>query len=83
MAFFIVSIVLLLASPRESSATQFGPAFSTGPVGASSWIQEAISTLITPLTPTPIIGDVAIWTGMGTDKNDLIQGITENGPPNG
>jgi len=78
-----ISIGVILVFLRESSATQFGPAFSTGPVGANSWIQEAVSTLITPLTPTPIIGDVALWTGMGTDKNDLIQGITENGPPNG
>ena len=56
----------------------FGPAFSTGPVGAGSWIREANSTLVLPKAPTGSVGDTSLWVGMGTSNGDLIQSIADN-----
>ena len=72
------SLVLALAQTGHAA---FGPAFSTGPVGSGSWIREATSTLIVPNAPNPIVGNSVLWTGMGTDRGDLIQAINNNYPP--
>lgn len=60
-----------------------GPAFSTGPVNqpAGNFIREAVSTLVVPEAPKPIVGNTVLWVGMGTSNGDLIQGINNNYPP--
>jgi hypothetical protein len=60
----------------------FGPAFRSS-VTSSAWIEEAYATLIVGGTPSPVTGDVALWTGMLTDKNDFIQAIAEHSSPTG
>jgi hypothetical protein len=59
-----------------------GPAFSTGPANQpeSNFIREAISTLVVPEAPKPIVGNTVLWVGMGTSNGDLIQGINNNYP---
>jgi hypothetical protein len=74
-----ISLMLLLA---QHGYAAMGPAFSTGPVGSGSWIREAVSTLVVPQPPAEVVGDTVLWTGMGTDLGDLIQGINNNFPPN-
>lgn len=56
-----------------------GPSFSTGPVGAGSWIREATSTLVLPKAPSDTTGDPSLWVGMGTSNGDLIQSIADKG----
>jgi hypothetical protein len=60
-----------------------GPAFSTGPANHSdnNFIREAVSTLVVPEAPKPIVGNTVLWVGMGTSNGDLIQGINNNYPP--
>ncbi|KAH7128104.1 hypothetical protein B0J11DRAFT_566788 [Dendryphion nanum] len=69
---------LTAATLAATAHAAMGPAFSTGPVGAGSWIREASSTLILPKTPTGSSGDTSLWVGMGTDNGDLIQSIADN-----
>lgn len=45
---------------------------------SDAWIQEAVATLIVGDVPNPITGDVALWTGIMTDKRDFLQGVTQN-----
>ncbi|GAB1315468.1 hypothetical protein MFIFM68171_05678 [Madurella fahalii] len=45
-----------------------------------TWIQEVVATLIVGDVPNPITGDVALWTGIMTDKRDFLQGVTQNSP---
>ncbi|KAJ4326666.1 hypothetical protein N0V84_002891 [Fusarium piperis] len=68
----------LAAMAVASVQAAMGPAFSTGPVGASSWIREATSTLILPDVPSGSTGITSLWVGMGTDKGDLIQSIADH-----
>jgi hypothetical protein len=70
--------ILATAALTSSVNAAFGPAFSTGPVGAGSWIREANSTLVLPKAPTGSSGDTALWVGMGTSNGDLIQSIADN-----
>ncbi|KAF7118662.1 hypothetical protein CNMCM5793_008200 [Aspergillus hiratsukae] len=51
----------------------FGPYFSLGPT--SSWIREANTTLVLPETPNPQKDRLALWPGMGTSGDDLIQAL--------
>lgn len=67
----------LAAMAVASVQAAMGPAFSTGPVGASSWIREATSTLVLPDVPSGS-GVSSLWVGMGTDEGDLIQSISDN-----
>ncbi|EEU42606.1 uncharacterized protein NECHADRAFT_84034 [Fusarium vanettenii 77-13-4] len=68
----------LAAMAVASVQAAMGPAFSTGPVGANSWIREATSTLVLPDVPSGSSGVASLWVGMGTDKGDLIQSIADN-----
>ena len=47
---------------------------------SSSWIQEASATLVVGAVPSPITGDVALWSAIMMDKRDFLQGVTQNGP---
>lgn len=76
----VASISAIVLAGAQLSNAANGPAFSTGPVGAGSWIREATATLIVPNAPNPIVGNTVLWVGMGTDKGDLIQGINNNYP---
>jgi hypothetical protein len=73
-------VALLIWSCRVFAAN--GPAFSTGPVNqpAGNFIREAVSTLVVPEAPRPIVGNTVLWVGMGTSNGDLIQGINNNYP---
>lgn len=51
----------------------FGPYFSLGPT--ASWIRSAKTTLVLPKVPTPATDRLALWPGMGTSGNDLIQAL--------
>jgi hypothetical protein len=42
------------------------------------WIQEAVATLVVSNVPSQSTGDVALWTGIMTDKRDFLQGVTQN-----
>ncbi|KAL2867424.1 uncharacterized protein BJX67DRAFT_372036 [Aspergillus lucknowensis] len=55
-----------------------GPAFSTGPVAADSFIRESTSTLTLPEVPSGSSGVSSLWVGMGTSNGDLIQSIADN-----
>lgn len=46
-----------------------------------TWIQEVVATLVVGDVPNPITGDVALWTGIMTDKKDFLQGVTQNSQP--
>jgi len=46
-----------------------------------TWIQEVVATLVVGNVPNPITGDVALWTGIMTDKRDFLQGVTQNSQP--
>lgn len=46
-----------------------------------TWIQEVVATLVVGDVPNPITGDVALWTGIMTDKRDFLQGVTQNSQP--
>src|SRR6186713_2972487 len=70
----ILSALATLTSVKAA----MGPAFSTGPVGAGSWIREAQSTLVLPKAPSGSSGDTSLWVGMGTSNGDLIQSIADN-----
>ncbi|KAJ5803589.1 uncharacterized protein N7503_006039 [Penicillium pulvis] len=72
------NILLLAATAVGSVNAAFGPAFSTGPTSANSYISEAISTLVLPRAPSNNNGDLALWVGMGTSAGDLIQSIADN-----
>lgn len=72
----LVSTVTGAAIPQSSSfGVEFGNFFSTGPVASTSWIQEAITTLVLPDLNKPHVGNMALWPGMGTSGGDLIQGL--------
>jgi hypothetical protein len=77
----VLSLVGFLIWSRGAFAAN-GPAFSTGPVNqpAGNFIREAISTLVVPEAPGPIVGNTVLWVGMGTSNGDLIQGINNNYP---
>lgn len=49
--------------------------------GGGTWIQEAEGTLVVGDVPTPMTGDVALWSAIMTDKRDFLQGVTENAQP--
>lgn len=51
----------------------FGPYFSLGPT--ASWIRSAKTTLVLPKVPSPATDRLALWPGMGTSGNDLIQAL--------
>jgi hypothetical protein len=85
----VLSSIMILSLPAvaifsflERAWAANGPAFSTGPVNqpAGNFIREAEATVILPQTPSPPVGDISFWVGMGTSNGDLIQGITNNFP---
>lgn len=47
---------------------------------SDTWIQEAVTTLVVGDTPNPITGDVALWSAIMMDKEDFLQGVTQNSP---
>ncbi|KAF7553147.1 hypothetical protein G7046_g7182 [Stylonectria norvegica] len=73
---YLLSALAAVTIPSVHAA--FGPAFSTGPVAANSWIREATSTLVLPKAPSNNAGDASLWVGMGTSNGDLIQSIADN-----
>ena len=48
---------------------------------SDTYIQEATATLVVGNVPNPITGDVALWSAIMLDKQDFLQGVTQNGPP--
>ena len=48
-----------------------------------AWIEEAAATLVVGEIPNPITGDVALWSAIMLDKQDFLQGVTENAPAGG
>ncbi|KAJ8117432.1 hypothetical protein OPT61_g1368 [Boeremia exigua] len=71
--------ILPVLAAAASVEAAMGPAFSTGPVGAGSWIRESTSTLVLPkpASNSPS-GQACLWVGMGTSKGDLIQSIADS-----
>lgn len=57
----------------DDNTIGFGPYFSLGPT--ASWIRSAKTTLVLPNVPSPAIDRLALWPGMGTSGNDLIQAL--------
>ena len=53
----------------------FGPYFSTGPTKGDAWTHESVTTLVLPPVPSPQKDRLALWAGMGTSGNDLIQAL--------
>ncbi|KAK3311772.1 hypothetical protein B0H66DRAFT_598722 [Apodospora peruviana] len=43
-----------------------------------TWIQEAAATLVVGDVPSPVAGDVALWSAIMTNKKDFLQGVTQN-----
>ncbi|KAG8630369.1 hypothetical protein KVT40_001988 [Elsinoe batatas] len=73
------SVVLLtaasLALAQDDYGWQFSNALSTGPTASGSFIREANTTLVLPATNNPQEGNLALWAGLGTDGNNLIQAL--------
>ncbi|KAI9155671.1 hypothetical protein HJFPF1_08260 [Paramyrothecium foliicola] len=42
------------------------------------WIQEAIATLVLGDAPSPMTGDVALWSAIMMDGRDFLQGVSQN-----
>ncbi|KAJ4351325.1 uncharacterized protein N0V89_006664 [Didymosphaeria variabile] len=80
-----LKLTLLSAAAALATATanEFGPAFSTGPVSSGNFIRESTYTIVVPQAPTSSSDDLALWIGMGTSSNDLIQTIVDNTPQDG
>ncbi|KAH8780911.1 hypothetical protein F5883DRAFT_405772 [Diaporthe sp. PMI_573] len=57
----------------DDNTIGFGPYFSLGPT--ASWIRSAKTTLVLPKVPSPATDRLALWPGMGTSGNDLIQAL--------
>ncbi len=70
-------IIPLIAAAASVEAA-VGPAFSTGPVGSSSWIRESTSTLVLYKTLIGSSGDAPLCVGMGTSNGNLIQSAADN-----
>lgn len=74
-----IHIGLVILTVLDTAACQgkvgFGPYFSTGPTKPESWIRESITTLVLPPVPSPQKDRQAIWAGMGTNSQDLIQAL--------
>jgi len=74
MYLLVVSIFLaVLDTANCQGKIGFGPYFSTGPT--KSWIREAVTTLKLPPVPSPQKDRQALWAGMGTSNQDLIQAL--------
>lgn len=71
----ISSILTFLAAANAQETVGFGPAFSIGPVSSSSWIRESVTTLVLPEIPSPSADRLALWPGMGTSGDDIIQAL--------
>jgi hypothetical protein len=52
----------------------------TLPTNDNTWIQEATATLVLGDVPNPITGDIALWSAIMMDKEDFLQGVTQNSP---
>ena len=48
---------------------------------SGNFIQEAAATLVVGDIPNPVTGDVALWSAIMMDKQDFLQGVTQNSPP--
>ena len=43
-------------------------------------VEEAVATLVVGDIPSPITGDIALWSAIMLDKQDFLQGVTQNSP---
>ncbi|KAM0197358.1 hypothetical protein ACHAPI_005224 [Fusarium lateritium] len=68
-----ISLVALLSATNAQTTIGFGPAFSLGPT--KSWIREATTTLVLPKVPSPAKDRLALWPGMGTSSDSLVQAL--------
>ncbi|KAM0239569.1 hypothetical protein ACHAP5_008215 [Fusarium lateritium] len=68
-----ISLVALLSAANAQEIIGFGPAFSLGPT--KSWIREATTTLVLPKVPSPAKDRLALWPGMGTSSDSLVQAL--------
>ncbi|KEZ43666.1 hypothetical protein SAPIO_CDS4276 [Scedosporium apiospermum] len=48
---------------------------------SGNFIQEAAATLVVGDIPNPVTGDVALWSAIMMDRQDFLQGVTQNSPP--
>ncbi|KZM25261.1 uncharacterized protein EKO05_0005716 [Ascochyta rabiei] len=69
------AIGALLSFVHQSSANLD---FITLPAPGNSWIQEAVATLVLGDVPSNNQGDVALWSAIMMDKQDFLQGVTQN-----
>ncbi|KAM0545351.1 hypothetical protein ACHAPJ_011423 [Fusarium lateritium] len=77
MMFFDKVLIIAVAAPNLARAG-FAGAFSSGPTAPGNFIREANSTLVVPKAPSPQVGLLSLWVGMGTSNGDLIQALTES-----
>lgn len=52
----------------------------TLPANGNTWIQEAEATLVLGDVPEKITGDAALWSAIMMDREDFLQGVTQNSP---
>ncbi|KAI0484041.1 hypothetical protein GGR56DRAFT_668639 [Xylariaceae sp. FL0804] len=69
------ALVLATTTAVAQSTVGFGPYFSLGPTSSGSWIRQATTTLVLPAAPSPQTDRLALWPGMGTSNDDLIQAL--------
>lgn len=48
---------------------------------SGNYIEEVSATLVVGDVPNPITGDIALWSAIMMDKQDFLQGVTQNSPP--
>ncbi|KAF3006548.1 hypothetical protein E8E13_006020 [Curvularia kusanoi] len=71
------ALCTLLSLVNQSSANLD---IITLPAWGSTWIQEAVATLVLADVPASITGDVALWSAIMMDQDDFLQGVTQNSP---
>lgn len=71
----VIAALLALVSPsyaNDDIVSLFVP--------SGNYIEEAVATLVVGDIPNPITGDIALWSAIMLDRQDFLQGVTQNSP---
>lgn len=71
-----ISVLLTLVGQSRANKDVISLYTNTG-----VYIEEASATLVLGDTPSPMTGDVALWSAIMMDQQDFLQGVTENDSP--
>lgn len=74
-SYAVLGALLALASPSHANVDIVSLFVPSG-----NFIEEAVATLVVGDIPNPITGDIALWSAIMLDKQDFLQGVTQNSP---